>query len=67
MKCDKVKCNECGKMVPVHYGYCAYCFHPVSRNKPKHTMLFKVLTAITVIWVLALAVIAGAVVYSIYK
>lgn len=54
-------------MVPVHYGYCAYCFHPVSRDKRKHTTLFKVIATITIVWVLAIAAIVGMVVYSIYK
>lgn len=54
-------------MVPVHYGYCAYCFHPVTRDKRKHSMLFKVIASLTIAWVVALAAIVGIVVYNIYK
>lgn len=67
MRANKIKCHECGKLTNSRHPYCIHCFTPVRTHKPKPSMLHDALLFIIVLLVIAIAVITGNIVYSLFR
>lgn len=67
MRVNKITCSVCGKQTNSRHPYCIHCFTPLPKHKPKPSMLHEALLFIVVLLVIAIAVITGNIVYSIFR